>query len=312
MSNEPSSGFALRFISGKYQGGEFPLPDDKEIVIGRGGELDIVLVEDMVSRKHAKITTQQGRVIIQDMGSTNGTFVNGEKITKFRLKEGDRVLIGTSILKLIAAADAKQNHSGFTAKELNEQLDALGKRQASKSDVTSGNLEDIPLPDILTLMSTGKKTGVLHVRTDDHTGRVYLKAGRIFYALLDDDEELGPLKALFRMMNFEAGFFELGPPTNEEFMLELEEPTDQIVADAVRQSNELRSIRHALPEVEGFLTVPRPLQPQISKLQPDELDVLQLALNLQFFQTVLDKSPFTDLRTCQIVKSLIEREYLRA
>ena len=56
MSDEPSSGFALRFISGKYQGGEFPLPADKEIVIGRGGELDIVLVEDMVSRKHAKIT----------------------------------------------------------------------------------------------------------------------------------------------------------------------------------------------------------------------------------------------------------------
>jgi pSer/pThr/pTyr-binding forkhead associated (FHA) protein len=312
VSDEPGSGYALRFISGKYQGGEYPLPDDKEIVIGRGGELDIVLVEDMVSRKHAKITTQQGKVVIQDLGSTNGTFVNGEKIKRFRLKEGDRVLIGTSILKLISSADAQQDNSRFTREELNASLDALGKRQANKADVTSGNLEDLPLPDILTLMSTGKKTGVLAVRNDEHDGRVYLKAGRIYYAVLDDNDELGPLKALFRMINFETGTFALGPATDEEFMLELEEPTDQLVADAVRQSNELKEMKPGLPEVEDMLTVPRPLQPQMSALQADELDVLQLALNLGFFQAVLDKSPFADVRTYQIVKSLIEREYLRA
>src|SRR5215510_9638107 len=103
---DPPSGFALRFISGKYQGGEYPLPAEKEIVIGRGGELDIVLVEDMVSRKHAKITTQAGKIVIQDLGSTNGTFVNGEKIKRVRLKEGDRILIGTSIIKLVAVDGA--------------------------------------------------------------------------------------------------------------------------------------------------------------------------------------------------------------
>ena len=51
---------ALRFISGKYQGGEFPLPDSGEIVIGRSSELDMVLVEDMVSRRHAKISVEGG------------------------------------------------------------------------------------------------------------------------------------------------------------------------------------------------------------------------------------------------------------
>src|SRR5262245_40262911 len=96
-----AASFALRFISGKYQGGEFPLLPDREIVIGRASDLDMVLVEDMVSRKHAKITTNGGQVFIQDLGSTNGTFVNGEKVKKTRLKEGDRVLIGTSILKVL-------------------------------------------------------------------------------------------------------------------------------------------------------------------------------------------------------------------
>ncbi len=45
----------LRFISGKYQGGEFPVGADKQILIGRSSDLDMVLVEDMVSRKHARI-----------------------------------------------------------------------------------------------------------------------------------------------------------------------------------------------------------------------------------------------------------------
>jgi pSer/pThr/pTyr-binding forkhead associated (FHA) protein len=309
VSDEPSSGFALRFISGKYQGGEYPLPSEKEIVIGRGGELDIVLVEDMVSRKHAKIMTQQGKIVIQDLGSTNGTFVNGEKIKRARLKEGDRVLIGTSILKLIIASDA--SNVGATKEELNASLDALGKKQAHKADVTSGRIDDLPLPDMLTLLSTGKKTGVLAVKNDDHDGRVYLKGGRIFYAILDDNDDLGPLKALFRMIALETGQYALGPATNEEFMLELEEPTDQLVADAVRQCNEMKEIAD-LPEMEDMLSVPKPLNPQLSALQADELDILQLAMNLGFFQAVLDKSPFPDLRTCQVVKSLIDREYLRA
>lgn len=98
---EKSTGYALRFISGKYQGNEYPLPANREIIIGRGSELDIVLVEDMISRRHAKIITGDDYVILQDLGSTNGSFVNGERIRKARLHEGDRILVGTSILKLV-------------------------------------------------------------------------------------------------------------------------------------------------------------------------------------------------------------------
>src|SRR5438309_3875470 len=94
--------YAFRFISGKYQGGEYPLADSGELVIGRSSELDLVLIEDMVSRKHAQLTLAAGRITIADLGSTNGTFVNGEKVRRAQLKEGDRILIGTSIFKLVA------------------------------------------------------------------------------------------------------------------------------------------------------------------------------------------------------------------
>ncbi len=93
--------YALRFISGKYEGGEFPLEDGKEIIVGRSNDIDIVIVEDMVSRKHAKITVNGDNIVLEDLGSTNGTFVNGNKIKKTNLKVGDRIIFGTSILKLV-------------------------------------------------------------------------------------------------------------------------------------------------------------------------------------------------------------------
>ena len=59
--------YALKFISGKYQGGEFPLKPEKQVIIGRSSDLDMVLVEDMVSRKHAKITCASGKILIEDL-----------------------------------------------------------------------------------------------------------------------------------------------------------------------------------------------------------------------------------------------------
>ncbi len=95
------SKLALRFISGKYKGENHLLPEDKETIIGRSASIELVLVEDMVSRKHAQITVEDDILHIEDLGSTNGTFVNGEKIAKTTIKKGDRILIGTSIMKVV-------------------------------------------------------------------------------------------------------------------------------------------------------------------------------------------------------------------
>lgn len=95
-----SKAYALKFISGKYQGGEFPLKMDRQVIIGRSNDLDMVLVEDMVSRKHAKITVSGGKITIEDLGSTNGTFVNGIRLARERrLAPGDVVRVGETDLR---------------------------------------------------------------------------------------------------------------------------------------------------------------------------------------------------------------------
>src|SRR5439155_6059925 len=156
--------WALRFISGKYQGGEFPLRPHREIIIGRSSELDMVLVEDMVSRKHAKITTDDKTVTIQDLGSTNGTFVNGEKVRKVELKDGDRILIGTSIIKLVFVDGELTSHMTETEARSKMQVTANKKPPGSTRSM-SGSIEEIPLPDLLQLLSTSRKSGVLVLRS---------------------------------------------------------------------------------------------------------------------------------------------------
>src|SRR5436190_18550555 len=152
--------YAFRFISGKYQGGEYPLSDAGELVIGRSSELDMVLIEDMVSRKHAKLTLASDQITIADLGSTNGTFVNGEKVRRARLKEGDRILIGTSILKLVVRQPGPAIDAKAAQLNLERTAAAQEKRPGGRSAV-QGRLEEVPLVDLLQLLSTSKKTGAI-------------------------------------------------------------------------------------------------------------------------------------------------------
>lgn len=299
--------YVLRFISGKYQGGEFPVAADKQIVVGRSSDLDMVLVEDMVSRKHAKIAMQADQIWIEDLGSTNGTFVNGEKIKRARLKEGDRVLIGTSILKLIAGDAPREN---MDAKR--ELENVASQRRTSQARTMSGSIEEVPLPDLLQLFGTSKKNGVLVIRTDDDVGRIYLKKGNISFAIINDLDDVPPLKSVYRMLTWQKGLFDLDPPDDREFPNEVNMSVQEILMEGIRQLDEFNRLKEELPELNAKLVMCSPLIPPLRELKPEELDVLQLAHNYGHLETLLNKSLATDLETVEIVLKLLKANYLRA
>ena len=299
--------YVLRFISGKYQGGEFPVAADKQIVVGRSSDLDMVLVEDMVSRKHARIAMQQDQIWIEDLGSTNGTFVNGEKIKRARLKEGDRVLIGTSILKLIAGDAPREN---MDAKR--ELENVASQRRTSQARTMSGSIEEVPLPDLLQLFGTSKKNGVLVIRTDDDVGRIYLKKGNISFAIINDLDDVPPLKSVYRMLTWQKGLFDLDPPDEREFPNEVNMSVQEILMEGIRQLDEFNNLKEQLPELNARLIMCSPLLPPLRELKPEELDVLQLTHNYGNFETILNKSLATDLETVEIVLKLLKGNYLRA
>ena len=75
--------------------------DQDEIIIGRDSGNDVQIDNVAVSREHAKIIRGQNYYLIEDLNSTNGTFVNGKKINKKYLKEDDEISIGKHSLQII-------------------------------------------------------------------------------------------------------------------------------------------------------------------------------------------------------------------
>ena len=304
-----SAQWALRFISGKYQGGEFPLRPHREIIIGRSSDLDMVLVEDMVSRKHAKITTDETTVTIQDLGSTNGTFVNGEKVRKADLKDGDRILIGTSIIKIVFV-DGEATSSISENEARNKMAVAANKKAAPKS--MAGSIEEIPLPDLLQLLSTSRKSGVLVVRSDQHLGRLFFRKGQIYFANLENHYNVGPRKAFVRMLGWTQGSFELEPPDESAVLEEMDESTEALLMEGMRQLDEYRVQLEKLPAFSSPLGVPRPLKARLRDLGPDELDVFQAASEVKTVAALFDHSPLTDLLIAEKLVGLLNRGYLQA
>jgi pSer/pThr/pTyr-binding forkhead associated (FHA) protein len=311
-TSRPGRSYVLRFISGKYQGGEFPIVPDKQIVVGRSSDLDMVLVEDMVSRKHARIAMQQDQIWIEDLGSTNGTFVNGEKIKRARLKEGDRVLIGTSILK-VTAGDATTTAAARDDAQVKQNLENVAAaRRTSQARTMSGSIEEVPLPDLLQLFGTSKKSGVLVVRTEDDVGKIFMRKGMIYFVLINDLDDVPPLKSMYRMLSWSKGLFDLDPPDEREFPNEINVSVQEVLMEGLRQMDEFNNLRDQLPDLHARLIISSPLDPPLRNLKPEELDVIQLAHNFGHLETIMNKSQASDLDTAQIVQKLVKASYLKS
>jgi hypothetical protein len=79
-------------------GVEWPLEHSARV--GRGPDCDVVLSDDSVSRRHAEIAVRGRVCAVRDLGSCNGTYVNGRPVVHARLRRGDELQLGETILQL--------------------------------------------------------------------------------------------------------------------------------------------------------------------------------------------------------------------
>lgn len=310
--------WVLKFISGKYQGGEFPLEEGHEYFIGRSSEADMVLVEDMVSRQHARISVREGAVHLEDLGSTNGSFVNGERVSNRVLASGDRILFGTSIIKLIqSSADAASGSPSTSTAEFQDEPEPSARKTMTMppagqtvAGAMSGLLQEVSLPDLLQLFSTSRKSGVLRLHDEPNHAAVYLREGRVVFAEIDGLTDLPPDKAAFRVMTWTRGMFVLEPPSDRVFETELEMSTEALMMEAMRLMDEMENLKHKMPEMDAVLALKEPVEPPLRSLTPELLDTLQLVLNHRKVAEILDASLGTDLETLQDIEYLLKNGYV--
>src|SRR6201999_3847048 len=128
-------------------------------------------------------------------------------------------------------------------------------RRTSQQRTMSGSIEEVPLPDLLQLFGTSKKSGVLVIRTDDDAGRIYLKKGNVSYAIINDLDDVQPLKSLYRMLTWQKGLFDLDPPDEREFPTEMNASVQEILMEGMRQLDEFNRIREDLPDLAARIAV---------------------------------------------------------
>jgi two-component system cell cycle response regulator len=118
----PSKAY-LVIIGGMDMGSVIPV-DQPRITLGRASECTVVLQDESVSRVHAEVVQHETeKILIRDLGSTNGTFVGGQRITETALKKGDKVLLGRQTLLKY---------------EIYDQLDAAYQKKIYESSTRDG------------------------------------------------------------------------------------------------------------------------------------------------------------------------------
>ena len=76
------------------------IPVTQSATIGRAVDAEVRIVDDKMSRRHCRVFLEDGKSYVEDLGSTNGTYVNGLKVARRQLQDGDKIQVGeTAILK---------------------------------------------------------------------------------------------------------------------------------------------------------------------------------------------------------------------
>jgi len=195
--------------------------------IGRSADNDIVLPDDRVSRQHCRLTREDASVVLEDLGSSNGTFVNGRAISKTRLFDGDEVHVGNHVFSFTVSKSAGDSDS----------VKVLPEGPAVK-----GTTFEVVVPDDTTsFIDTSLTSGTSPARMLRDLAIIY-RVGNLINRVRNHDDLLKTILDLaFDAVTAQRGF------------LVVAEPTGRLVAKARRfgpsQSNRSLSVSRTITEM---------------------------------------------------------------
>lgn len=292
----------LHFVSGKYAGAEYPL--NEAFIAGRSSEVELILADDAVSRKHARFYTQRALVWVRDLGSRNGTIVNGEPVKQRCLQSGDRIALGSSLCR-VELRPAGDLNAPVAGEERRRRVNDVSGRSMS------GNIDQIPLMDVLQWLATSRKTGVLKVRSSyaHREGGLHLRDGRVVFASIEGTE-VPPDKALMRMLVWPEGTFDFeNGPAEDLGLAAIEVALEHVLMEAARQKDELEELgrRSPLPRARDNVRLTRPSPMRWRDLDTNDLDFLQEMVEVGGWQQMLDRSKRDDLALYRGIVALREK-----
>ncbi len=153
------------------------------VTMGRAMENTIVLTSPYVSRKHAQIRHTNSGYEVEDLGSTNGTFVNGAKVGKQPIQVGDKIRIGSFVINFLDKPTLVEQYGEFADIATINELLTTEIKTTLRSDF-SGNLSHLNPVEVIQMINLGKKTGTLSIlHTQGAEGNIRFQNGEAFWGL---------------------------------------------------------------------------------------------------------------------------------
>lgn len=185
-------------------GGPPRVLDPAEVLtIGRSPDAGLVIQSNRVSRFHAEIRFEGGVPVLVDRGSSNGSFVNGERVTARPLRTGDEIEIGPFFCTYVL-------EGGSQSARLSQSSEDGGVTRVVQagSGVMAGQITDVAVAEVLQSIELNEKTGTLEVQGAEGSGWIACQDGRPIAAeLTRKREKLVDLEAALAIVNFTAGRF---------------------------------------------------------------------------------------------------------
>lgn len=167
----------------------FHLQGREELTIGKLPNNDIQLEDSTVSRTHCKITRHRKGYRLIDLGSTNGSFVNGKPVTRKDLEEGDNITIGRSVLRFLVDSE-EQPVSDDTDQKISMVLPLSEMLPLQAKDPLKGN--DLQLLTALTTLGKNLLTATTVQESIERVGELivqFVQPKRLFIFFYDEKEE---------------------------------------------------------------------------------------------------------------------------
>lgn len=195
----PKRGDWTRHMLVRPGGAPLDLPVDRTFSFGRATECDLSIPSQRVSRKHAELVWKAGKPWLRDLGSQNGTQVNGRPVMgELELKDNDEIAVGPFTCTYRAV-------DGAGSVGLGQKVDQHAPTIATIGETLSGTLAAVGLGELLDALEWSKKTGTLEVfHPDGETATLVLEDGRPLHA------SLGPAAgkaAALKLMGWTDGLF---------------------------------------------------------------------------------------------------------
>lgn len=186
----------LQILLGKERGRVIPLEGGTH-VFGRVADADVVLPSDLVSRTHARVVVNASDLVVSDLESSNGTFVNGARVLgEMRVAIGGILSIGDVVTRVYGAAPQ-------------------GLLPGAAPGMLAGGLTEVPPAAVLRAIAVLKKSGVLNLTSPPLEAKITFARGQIAEVIVDTRKTRDPIQALTALLRWK-GTFDLEPTISDQ------------------------------------------------------------------------------------------------